>query len=76
MLNAPEEDEDAGASKLTLMRLTREEVQWKLVAVAGSLATATAAGIRRCPVGDEYSAFRIFQESGTPEQAWVVSIAL
>ena len=69
----PEEEEQDGTTKLTLMRLTKEEVQWKLVAVAGSLATATAADIRSCPMGEEYSVFRIFTESGKAEQPWVVS---
>ena len=73
MVEAPEEEVQDGTVKLSLMRLTKEEVQWKLVAVAGSLATATAADVRGCPIGDEYSVFRIFTESGKAEQGWVVS---
>lgn len=75
MVEEAEVEEADGTVKLSLMRLTKEEVQWKLVAVAGSLATATAADVRSCPLGEEYSVFRIFTESGTSGQGWVVSIS-
>ncbi len=54
------------------MRLTKEEGQYKTVAVAGSLATATAAAIRSCPMSQEFSTFRIFADSGNEKQTWVV----